>query len=132
MQRATQLSVSLQNEPRRLAELCRTLADAEVNILAVSVLDSTEQSVVRLIVDKPDEASQALAAKSFMSVGTPVLVLNLANEVGALSQTTRKLGTAGLNINYVYGSASDAGEGSFIVIAVSDIDRAERALSQAD
>ena len=130
MEQATQLSVNLRNEPGRLAELCDVVADAGINILAISLVDQTEQGIARLVVDRTDDAVELLEKRSFPCVGTPVLLVSLKNEVGSLAKLTRNLANSGVNINYVYGSAGDVVGESLIVVAVSDIDRAARALGQ--
>ena len=60
MPRTKQLTIGLENRPGRLAHVCRCLADRKINIMALSVADATEQSLLRLVVDKPDEATKML------------------------------------------------------------------------
>ena len=129
MERGKQLSVNLENTPGRLAEMCQSLASARINIRAISVLESTEQGIVRVMVDKTDKARKVLTERSFPFVESPVLLVNLTNEIGAMAKVAEKLADSGVNISYVYGSAGEAGSESLLVLAVSDMNRAERALS---
>ena len=84
MQRAKQLTVSLPNKPGMLAKVCRALADAKVNILAVSVVEATEMGLVRLIVDDPRTGAKVLEEQNFTVVQTPVRLIELPHKVGPL------------------------------------------------
>jgi hypothetical protein len=126
MARGTQLSVTMENKPGQLAKLGGVLARAKVNIDAVSVLDSSEVGVVRLVTSANAKARAALKKAGMNVVQQPVLVVKLPNEPGALGAAARKLAAAKVNIEYVYGSAAGAGKPSKIVIGVSDIARAAR------
>jgi len=126
MARGTQLSVAMENKPGQLAKLGATLARAKVNIEAISVLDSSEVGVVRLVTSANAKARAALKKAGMTVVQQPVLVAKLPNEPGALGSAAKKLAAARVNIEFVYGSAASAGKLSTIVIGVSDIDRAAR------
>ncbi len=130
MEKTTQFSVNLENKPGRLAELCQLWADAGINILAIAVIESTEQGIVRVVVDKTDEARKLLEDSASPCTESPVLLLKLKDEVGTMAGVANKLASSGVNISYVYGSAGQAGKEALLVLAVSDINRAERALSQ--
>jgi hypothetical protein len=112
------------NTPGQLARLGAALARAKVNIEAISVVDSSEVGVVRLLTSSASKARSALKKAGLGVVQQPVLVLKLPNEPGALSRAARKLAAAKINIDYVYGSAAGAGKMSTIVFGVSDIGKA--------
>ncbi len=124
MPRGVQLSVTMANTPGQLARLGAALARAKVNIEAISVVDSSEVGVVRLLTSSASKARSALKKAGLGVVQQPVLVLKLPNEPGALSRAARKLAAAKINIDYVYGSAAGAGKMSTIVFGVSDIGKA--------
>ncbi len=126
MARGTQLSVTMENKPGQLAKLGAVLARAKVNIEAISVLDSSEVGVVRLVTSANAKARAALTKAGMNVVQQPVLIVKLPNEPGALGSAARKLAAARVNIEFVYGSAARAGQPSTIVIGVSDIVRAAR------
>jgi len=126
MARGTQLSVMLENKPGQLARIGAVLARAKVNIEAISVLDSAEVGVVRVVTSASAKARAALQRAGMTVAQHPVLVLKLANEPGALASAGKKLADAGVNIEFVYGSAAGAGAMSTIVIGVSDIQKAAR------
>ena len=124
MARGTQLSVMLENKPGQLARIGTVLARAKVNIEAISVLDSAEVGVVRLVTSSNAKARAALQRAGMTVAQHPVLVLKLANETGALAGAAKKLAEAGINIEFVYGSAAAAGALSTIVMGVSNVARA--------
>ena len=128
METVRQISVSLENKSGMLAKLCRCLADRLINITAISVVETTEQGVVRLVVDKPDEAMSALKECALGSSQTNVLLIELPNEVGALADMTEKLTQRNININFVYGSTICGQAHAFIVLGTADINAAREAL----
>ncbi|MBE9566947.1 MAG: ACT domain-containing protein [Proteobacteria bacterium] len=126
MARGTQLSLSLENKPGQVAKVAATLARAKVNIEAISVVDSAEVGVVRLITSSNAKARAALKKAGLNAVQTPVIITKLPNEPGALAKAARKLAAAKVNVEYIYGSAARKGQPSTIVIGVSDIERAAK------
>jgi hypothetical protein len=128
MPRATQLSVPMENKPGQLARIGSALARAKVNIEAISVVDSAEVGVVRLVTSSSAKAAAALKRAGMAAVQQPVLVVKLPNEPGALAKAAAKLAAAKINIAYAYGSAAAPGAMSTIVMAVSDLAKAARAL----
>lgn len=129
-----QLSLALPNEPGALAKACKVLAKAGVNIQAIGVSDSADVGVVRIMTNNPNDAKRALADASIMATPQDVLVLEAPDKPGALSGIAGKLGRAGININYVYGSACGCGcgdpcEKSTLVMSVSDPKAADKILA---
>ncbi len=129
MPRAKQLSVSLENKPGRLAHVCRCLADRKVNIIALSVVETSEQGIVRMVVDKPAKAAEMLRKCPMTVTETEVLLLELPNKVGALAQATEKLAKKRINVSYVYGSAGAGARKAPIVVATANIAAAQKALT---
>jgi len=121
MPRMTQLSVCLENKPGTAAKMGDVLRRAKVNILAISVVDTAEVCVIRLIVDNTAKAGMALTRAGMKPLRQPVLVLELPNEVGALADATATLAKAGVNINYLYGSAPRGTEEAMLVLGVDDL-----------
>jgi len=117
--------VALENKPGQLAKQGDALARAKVNIEAISVVDSAEVGVVRLVNSSCKHwAAAVLSLAGLTAIQRPVLVVRLPNEVGALAEAAGKLAAAKINIEYLYGSGAPAGQLSTMVIAVSDIARA--------
>ncbi len=126
MTRGTQLSLALENKPGQVAKVAATLARAKVNIEAISVVDSAEVGVIRLVTSSNAKARAALKKAGLNAIQTPVIIAKLPNEPGALAQAARKLAAAKVNVEYIYGSAARKGQPSTIIIGVSDIKRAAR------
>ncbi len=128
MRRGTQLSVTLENKPGQAAKLAAALARAKVNIEAISVVDAADVGVVRLVTSSNAKAKAALRRAGMNVVQQPVVIARLPNEPGALAAAAKKLAAAGVNISYLYGSAARAGEPSTVVMGVSDVAQAVKAL----
>ena len=128
MPRGTQLSVCLENKPGQLAKVSAALGRKKINIRAISVVDSSDCGVVRLVTNSNAKAKQALARAGMMAVQQPVLLVPAPDQPGALAQVAGKLAAAKVNVNYVYGSTCtcDCGCDSLLVIGVDDIAKAAK------
>ena len=126
MARGTQLSIALENKPGQLAKVASALARAKVNIRAITVVDSAEVGVIRLVTSSNARARAALTRAGMNVVQSQVIIASLPNEPGALAGAARKLAAAKINVEYVYGSAARRGEAATIVIGVSNVARAAR------
>jgi len=124
-----EITAALPNTPGGLAKLCTALVKAEVNIVAISVVESTTVSVVRLVADKPAAAQKAIKEMGVTVSTKEVLALNLANKPGALAKACAKLAAKRVNIDYVYGSASGKGK-SVMVLSAGTAGRAKQALGR--
>ncbi len=122
-----QISVFLENRPGTLTKACAALARGKVNIRAISVADTADSCVVRLLVDKTGKARQVLKKLGLTTATAPVVVKQLPDEVGALAAAARKLSAKRINIEYVYGSAGTSGYPR-VVFRVSDPQKADRIL----
>ncbi len=97
-----QITVFLENSEGRLAALCRTLADAEVNMSALTIADTADYGVVRIICDDPDKAVKVLEQANYRAVATKVAAIQVPNRPGGLSDLLETLGKLNLNIEYGY------------------------------
>jgi hypothetical protein len=127
MTKATQFCVGLSNAPGTLAKLCGTLNRAKVNIDALSVADTADCCWVRVVATPPATAKRALTKARFNFCTQPVLAVTVPNRRGELERLAGKLGKAGVNINYVYGS-NGPGASSTLVFSVDDLAAATRAV----
>ena len=128
MLRTKQLSVTLPNKKGEFAKLAWCLAEAQVNILAVSVLESTEQGTIRLVVDKPAAAVKALCDAGMPPIQANVLLADVPNEVGTLADLAARLADRGVSIKFAYGSAAAARGTARVVIGCTNIPVAEDVL----
>ena len=97
-----QLSVFLPNRPGVLAHIASLLAEANVNILALSVHDTVDNAVVRLVLDNPTKASLLLEDEDLFIMEQEVVIITVNNEPGTLARIAQKLGHADINIQYAY------------------------------
>lgn len=128
MERATQFSVVLPNKRGQLAELSRCLAKAKANIRAIAVAEITELGTVRLVVDKPEAAVEALTDEGFAFTQSEVLVVPLQNKVGVLAEVCEKLAGARVNISFLYGSTGKGRGTTHVVVGTPNMKAAEKAL----
>ena len=118
----TQIVVALQNKPGTLAKLCSTLRDAGVNISAVDAAGIAGRGKVRLLVDNPDKAKDALkAAKTRFSEEEAI---ELDNRPGALGEVAEKLAQAKINIKYAYATTSEGSTKATVILAVPNVTKA--------
>lgn len=131
MEKTTQLSIALENAPGQLGRLCRVLTQAAVNIRGMSISDAADVSTIRMIVTDPVAARHALREAGLCFVAQDVLIIDVPDKPGALEDIAIRLGEAGINISYMYGTG-DGGRGkATMVMRVGDVDRARQALSPA-
>ena len=130
------LAMSIQNAKDAVKELYKIREKTERRIaLAESyrgiLKDSSDFSLIRLLVDKPAEAEKALLKADHLVDTEQILVFRLVNQPGMLGKVTKRFGEAGVNIDYIYGSAMEgAKESIFLVhIAEADLDRINNSFS---
>jgi hypothetical protein len=120
----TQIVVALQNKPGTLAKLCSTLRDAGVNISAVVAPEIRGRGKVRLLVDNPDKAKDALKAAKIRFSEEEAIAIELDNKPGALGEVAEKLAQARINIRYAYATISEGSAKATVVMAVPDVAKA--------
>ncbi len=125
-----QLSVFMENKVSRLNEVLLQLKTSKVNVLSLSLADTSEFGVLRLIVDNPEEGRKVLKENGFSARLTKVLAVKLPNEVGTLQSVLEVLGKAGMNVEYMYVLAN-AKEFSGIVIKTGNPEEAAKVLADA-
>jgi hypothetical protein len=129
VEKAKQLSVTMENVPGQLERICRVLAQTKVNIRGLSVADATDLSTIRLLVSDPAAAQKALREAGLACSAQEVLVLKLDDRPGALESVAARLGDARVNIQYIYGSG-DSGKGKgILVLKADDVDLARQTLA---
>ncbi len=123
-----EITVALQNRPGALGGLTAWLGKKKVNILAISVHESAEVGIVRMVVDKPSVAVKMISECCPMTLNVcDVLELRAPNRPGILGEIAAKLGRRKINIEYVYGSAA-GGKKAAIILQASNLKKAAKAL----
>ena len=111
-----QISIFLVNRPGTLADVCEELQEKNINILALTVSDTVDHAVVRLLVDKPGEAVHRLEEKGLLVVENDVIAVDLENAPGSLADVARLLADNEINIEYAYCTATPAQQQGLIVV----------------
>lgn len=127
MPKTTQLTLTLQSRPGVLAAISRVLADAGVNIVALSTAETAGRGKIRMIVSDPARAKEALKAAKYRPSEEPAITLTLDNHPGALAGVAAKLAQAKINIKSAYATTSGPGSAT-VVLTVSNADKAQAAL----
>ena len=110
----------MENKPGRLSQICNTLADADINIYAMSVHDTVDHAIVRLMVNNPNKALIILEQEGLYIIAQDVVVLEIENRPGIISMIAKKLFRADINIEYAYCTASKNQENGCLVIKTKD------------
>jgi hypothetical protein len=100
-----QLSIFLENKSGRLTEVTEALASAKINISAFSVADTADYGILRMIVNKPEQAEQLLKEKGLSVHITEVVGLVVPNEPGGLHRALQILSSEGISVEYMYAFA---------------------------
>ena len=124
----TQFSVFLVNKPGVLATVTNALAKAKVNIIALTLMDSMEHGVLRIVCDNAGAARDVLGRCHDRWTETDVLVLELPNEPGAFAKIAGKLAEAHINISYAYSTGGAHGGRTTAVFKVADMKKAQKLL----
>ena len=124
-----QFAVFLDNRPGMLARTCQALAKATINIVALSILDTVDHAIVRMIVDKPKDAEQVLSNMHALVQRHDVIVMDMPNQVGALAGIAERLAQAGINIEYAYCTSTAAHPAGSIVLRTNNLEETINALS---
>lgn len=128
---ATQFSVFLVNKPGVLAQVTRALADEKINVLAMTLVDSQEHGVLRLVAgNSPQHTRAILGSLNLPTTETEVLCLELSNRPGALADVAGVLGQNHININYAYCTGGAPGGRTTGIFKVADPVKAQRVLSK--
>ena len=125
---AKQLSVFIENRQGRLVDVLQVLKEGGISILSMSLADTTEYGLLRLIVNNPESCKEKLSAAGFSTLLTRVLVVKLTHKSGSLQDVLCVLAEANIGIEYMYGLSIDGADAS-VVMKTSDLDAAQAALS---
>lgn len=129
----TQFSVFMVNKPGVLAQVLTEIAGAKINLIAITMMDSVEHGVMRLIGQSSERIRTVLKGLNMPFSETDVLCVTLSNRAGALADITQKLSEAHINISYAYCTAGAKGGKTTGVLKVADVKKTIKVLtSHAD
>ena len=126
-----QISVFLENRSGRLAEITGVLARNGINIRALSLADTADFGILRLIVDRPEPATRALKEHGFTVGLTEMVALELPDKPGGLWGILTTLEAAGMNVEYMYAFVQKASENAVIIFRFDNPARAVQVLQEA-
>jgi hypothetical protein len=126
-----QISVFLENKSGRLAQVTRELGEKGINIRALSIADTTDFGILRLIVNNPSEAWQLLKAGDYAVSETSVIAVRVPDSPGGLAGILSLLNASGINIEYMYAFVGKTAGDAVVVFRVEQIDEAITVLQQA-
>ena len=125
---AKQLTVFIENRTGRLCEVLNVLKTNKVNILSLSLADTTEFGLLRLIVDNAVLGKEKLTENGFSSLLSDVSIIKIAHEVGSLQSLLKVIDDNGVNIEYMYGLSIESDE-AYVVLKASDIAKVDEILT---
>jgi hypothetical protein len=125
-----EVTARLENKPGRLAKICAALAHDKINIRALSVMDTNERSVLRMVVDQLEPTRKVLTSLGTEFEHAEVLAVEMENRPGALTKILEKLASEHINIEYAYASGASAPGRSLGIFHTSNPKRALQILTE--
>jgi hypothetical protein len=129
MQITKQLAIFLENKPGTLARVCDALAEARINIYAITVSDTIDHSVIRMVVNDPRRALLLFEEHGTLVVEDEVLMVDGDNKPGSLAKICHRLAAAKVNIEYCYSATSPDAKKGLMVLRASDPKKALKVLN---
>lgn len=128
MKKVKQIAVFVANKPGTLTKVIQTLVNHQIDILGVMVADAVDHAVMRLVLDKPDDAIHLLGDAGLLVLDTEVFMLEVDNRPGILFELGNRLSEAGINLEYAYGGVSKSTNKGILFIKASDPEAAANLL----
>ncbi|MBQ9862193.1 MAG: amino acid-binding protein [Clostridia bacterium] len=125
---AKQLTVFIENRAGRLSEVLSVLKENKVNILSMSLADTTEYGLLRLIVDNATLGKEKLIENGFSSLLSDVSIIKIAHTAGSLQTLLKVIDKGGVNIEYMYGLSIES-EDAYVVLKASDSEKIDEILN---
>jgi hypothetical protein len=123
-----QISVFIENKSGRLAEIARILGEAGINIRALSLADTSDFGILRLIVNDRERAKAALKENGFTVSKTEVVAVEVPDRPGGLHQILKKLDSESINVEYMYAFVERSGENAVIIFRFDETEKAIKIL----
>lgn len=126
-----QISIFLENKSGRLATVTRVLGENGINIRALSIADTADFGILRLIVNDPDKACSILKKNEYTVSETEIIAVQVPDRPGGLAGIFETFDNRKINIEYMYAFVGKSGENAIVVFRVEDIDRAITLLQES-
>jgi len=124
-----QLAIFIANKPGTLVEVCDALADDNINIYGLTVSDTVDHAVVRMVVSDTRKAIALLEARGTLVVENDVIMIENTNRPGGLSRIAKALASVKINIEYAYLASMPTAQKGLLILRVHDVKKALKALS---
>jgi hypothetical protein len=115
-----QISIFLENRPGQLRDITASLGKQDINIRAITVAETADYGIIRLIVEEPDKAMALLKEQEFLAVLSDVVAVAVADQPGGLSKILDLMLDAGINIEYMYSVFGKTEGEAFMIFKVND------------
>ena len=125
-----QLSVFVENKPGKLVEALEALADAKIDLRALSLADTSDFGILRIIVDKPEHALEVLGEAGFLVKSNEVLAVVIGDKPGGLAAVVRLLSEGDVNIEYTYAFVAHSHDKAYVILRVDDNETAVKILTK--
>ena len=119
-----QLSVFVENKPGRLVEALEALAGAGIDLRALSLADTADFGILRVIVDRPSHALEVLQEAGYLVKSSEVISVVVGDRPGGLASVLRVLADAGVDVEYTYAFVAHSHDKAFVILRVVDNDAA--------
>ena len=126
-----QISVFLENKPGTLAELTETIARNKINMRAMSLADTADFGIARIIVDDSKAVAEMLRSSDYIVKVNSVLALEIPDESGSLNKILKLLGENGRNIEYMYGFTGRKTNSAYMIMRATNVPATEEVLAKA-
>jgi hypothetical protein len=125
-----QISIFLENRKGRLWKALSILSGAKINIKALSIADTSEFGILRIIITEPEKAKEILEEANFVVKINNVIAVSISDEPGGLESVLEALNRMDINVEYIYAFVEKKGENATVVIRTEDIDAGITALEK--
>jgi hypothetical protein len=122
MKRIKQISIFVENKPGRLLDVVEILGNSNIDIKAISLADSSDFGIVRLICENPESAYEVINNSGFTASLTEVLAIAISDKPGSLAKVLRALKESNVNIEYMYGFSAKTKDHAVMIIKVSNLE----------
>lgn len=130
MEIINQISVFLANKPGTLAAVCEELEKAKINILALTITDSVDHSVIRMVLSDPMRGLSIFEERGVLAVENKVLMIENDNKPGSLGRIAARLAKAKINIEYAYLATSPKAKQGLLILRTDDTKKALKVLQK--
>jgi len=127
-----QLSIFLENKPGKLVEALETLFAAGIDLRALSLADTMDFGILRVIVDKPEQALTALQGSGYLVKSSEVIPVAVGDRPGGLAAVLRILADGGVDVEYTYAFVAHSRDKAYVILRVNDNNAAVKVLSDND